>query len=589
MDELTREYEKLLARDENKLAAIKRRLQRTTILRFLSFIGIILSFIYLHSPWNYLLALLLVVIFLNLVHQFITKEKEKKLVTRLRDINQRELIALQHIYDQFEDGVEFTDIHHAYSYDLDFYGEGGLFQFINRTTTQLGKKKLADSLNNPITGTEELKNRQESLLELAQYTRWRQYLAAKGQNHDENDLKLLSEKYPGLKKQKLIRTFTTILPAISLLSILLFAFSIIPWGWVLIAVFTNITVLFSFRKEVQHAYYYFGNQSKILDSYRDLLLHIEKKKFESNELVLLQKQLFSQDKKASKVIEELMRKMAAFDYRANLAFALFAEPLLLWDLLCVLRLDTWYRKYSKDIIAWFEVIATFDAWSSFANLNHNHPQWPLPDIEKKTFCLSANGLGHPLINPKKRIGNNFSMKKEGQIEIITGANMAGKSTFLRTIGVNMILAMNGCRVCSTSFSLKPIRLYTNMRTTDNLQKDESYFFAELSRLQNMLNLIKSGEPHFIIIDEMLKGTNSIDKLNGSIALAEQLISLNTNGIVATHDLKLTELAGRYHNIRNSCFEVRLGDDNLIFDYKLREGVTQTMNASFLMKKMGIVP
>jgi DNA mismatch repair ATPase MutS len=181
------------------------------------------------------------------------------------------------------------------------------------------------------------------------------------------------------------------------------------------------------------------------------------------------------------------------------------------------------------------------------------------------------------------------MTGNGKIMIITGANMAGKSTFLRTIGVNMILAMNGCRVCATWMTLKPVDLFTDMRTTDSLQKEESYFFAELQRLQQMLSLINQGKSLFIIIDEMLKGTNSTDKLNGSKALIKKLLNMKANGVVATHDLNLTELAKSFpENIINKCFNVQLSGEKLIFDYKLHEGVTQTMNASFLMKQMGLI-
>jgi DNA mismatch repair ATPase MutS len=265
------------------------------------------------------------------------------------------------------------------------------------------------------------------------------------------------------------------------------------------------------------------------------------------------------------------------------------EFIFLWDLICVFQLNRWQQKYKDHIGRWFGAIYELDALSSLANLDHNHPEWALPLFERKEFCFSANDLAHPLINPKKRIGNDFRMNGEGKIVIITGANMAGKSTFLRTIGVNMILAMNGCRVCAGWLTMKPVKLFTNMRTTDNLRKEESYFFAELLRLQQMLNLVRQGVPLFIMIDEMLKGTNSKDKLSGSKALVEQLIHLRSNAVVATHDLNLTELAHIFQkNIINQCFEVQLSDEKLIFDYKLHDGITYTMNASFLMKKMGII-
>jgi DNA mismatch repair ATPase MutS len=231
-----------------------------------------------------------------------------------------------------------------------------------------------------------------------------------------------------------------------------------------------------------------------------------------------------------------------------------------------------------------------DALVSLANCNYNHPGWATPTVSSSEFHFSAENMGHPLIDEKRCVRNSFQLTNDEQIVIITGANMAGKSTFLRTIGINLILASNGCKVCADSFTFSPIRIYTNMRTTDNLMSDESYFYAELLRLQSMLNHIRSGEKLFVVIDEMLKGTNSTDKLNGSKELVHQLVALKTHGIVATHDLNLTELALIYPSaIKNHCFEVQLRSDELIFDYKLTEGVTRTMNATFLMKKMGIIP
>jgi DNA mismatch repair ATPase MutS len=231
-----------------------------------------------------------------------------------------------------------------------------------------------------------------------------------------------------------------------------------------------------------------------------------------------------------------------------------------------------------------------DALISFANLNYNHPDWAVPAVIDNGQSIHGEDLGHPLILNEKRIGNHFSFNDDEKVVIITGANMAGKSTFLRTLGVNLILASQGAKVCATLFSFAPVRLFTHMRTSDNLMKDESYFYAELLRLQHMLDLLRKGETLFIIIDEMLKGTNSIDKLNGSIELLKQLINHPTHCVVATHDLKLTELALDYPGIiKNQCFEVNLTSDELIFDYKLRDGVTSTMNATFLMRKMGIIP
>jgi DNA mismatch repair ATPase MutS len=321
-----------------------------------------------------------------------------------------------------------------------------------------------------------------------------------------------------------------------------------------------------------------------------MLLEIETGHFKSNYLIKQKEKLLRHGKTASAVTSELQKILNEFDYRQNFIVALVLNLIFLWDIRCIFRLFRWQQTYASILPVWFEVIAETDALASFANLNYNHPEWATPKVSNSIFLFKSEDLGHPLIDETRCITNSFQITNNEQIVLITGANMAGKSTFLRTVGVNLILASNGCNVCTESFEFSPVRVYTNMRTSDNLMNDESYFYAELLRLQTMLNLIRKGENLFVIVDEMLKGTNSTDKLNGSKELINQLISLKTHGIVATHDLGLTELAQKYPAaIKNQCFEVQLHDDELTFDYKLTDGVTRTMNATFLMKKMGIIP
>jgi DNA mismatch repair ATPase MutS len=321
-----------------------------------------------------------------------------------------------------------------------------------------------------------------------------------------------------------------------------------------------------------------------------MLLHLEKKSFQSSMLNELKEKLKSKGKSASTITAELQKHLNEFDFRQNILVGFFLNSVFLWDLRCFYKLYQWQLNYEDKLSGWFDVIAEIDALVSFANCNYNHPEWVMPILCDQGFYLNTVEMGHPLIDTSKCVRNTFQINNDLQIVIITGANMAGKSTFLRTVGVNLILAGNGCKVCAEKFEFSPIRIFTNMRTSDNLMNDESYFYAELLRLQTMLNLLRNGENLFVIIDEMLKGTNSIDKLNGSKELIHQLISLKTHGIVATHDLGLTELGQKYPTtISNKCFEVLLQSDELKFDYKLTDGVTRTMNATFLMKKMGIIP
>ena len=594
MQHLYQEYDQFLTHDTERLSEAKKSIRKLAFLRLSAFSGIILSLIFLPkiSPllaWGS--ALLLLILFFYGIKSFVLKEKEKKFYTCLIQINEDEQLALDEIFEQFDNGAEYTDPDHPYSFDLDLFGVGSLFQYLNRTTTAGGKRKLAAFLNYLFLDPDIIELRQKAILELSENTRWRQYFAAKGPGGHDQQLRFIEQSgnLMKLENPNSLKWIFTVFPSISILLLILCIFSVLPWAAFMLSGSVNLLILYTQHKKIDSFYQLFGNQTEILENYLELFRLAEQKQFHTELLKRIQESLCVEGKPASYAIAGLKQIMSRFEYRSNIIFILTGEFIFLWDLVCIYKLNLWRQKHQDHIAGWFEAIYELDALSSLANFDHNHPEWALPFFERTDFCFSANDLAHPLIKPAKRIGNDFRMNGEGKIVIITGANMAGKSTFLRTIGVNMILATNGCRVCAAWMTMKPVNLFTNMRTTDNLRKEESYFFAELQRLQQMLSLLLTGQPLFIIIDEMLKGTNSKDKLSGSKALIEKLIRLNANGVVATHDLNLTELAEIYpENIINSCFDVHLSPEKLIFDYKLRDGITHTMNASFLMKKMGII-
>lgn len=592
--ELIHEYEKFLNHDKKKFQETRKRIQLLSILRLIAFLAVVLSLIFFKTLGTWVAVLLIfvsTVLFFYWIKKFILKEKKKHLYSSLIEINKKELKAVDEDYSEFDGGAEFIDSNHSFSFDLDVFGEGSIFQFLNRTTTQLGKKGLAIKLQNPDTSVSSLKEKQEALLELAKYVRWRQFFAAKGKTHDEDDLKLLeslSSKI-GLPNEKMASIFIYSQPILSILLLLLCNLTSLPWGYFVVVLLINGGILTYFSSTIKNSYRIFGKQSKVLERYRELFILVEEKEFESNHLNELKQQLFKETKSASQTLRSLQKTMAEFDYRQNILVGFVLNALFIWDLKCVVKLHYWQLKNEKNIHHWFDVIAEFDALSSFANMNHNYQEWALPTFEETEFHYSANELAHPLIKSAKRVGNSFRLHGNGQLVIITGANMAGKSTFLRALGVNVVLALNACRVCASWMALKPVGVFSNMRTTDNLQNDESYFYAELLRLQKMLEKIRKGEELFILIDEMLKGTNSKDKLMGSRELVKQILSLGTSGVVATHDLDLTKMSEDYPDqIFNQCFDVKLEENDLTFDYKLSDGVTSTMNASFLMKRMGII-
>ena len=595
--ELLQKYQILANKYQSKCDSNKKRLKLISYARLISFLGIIPTYYYL-NPANGILALsasfLLLTAFLFLIKKSIQAEKQMFFYQYLAEINLDEISALKRNLSPFDPGNEFIDPHHDFSYDLDLFGNGSLFQFLNRTVTRSGKVRLASLLKESHRTSEEILNRQTAIQELAEDLTWRQHFMAIGKETEEqknhNQIDQTIRTSINLKSSKTIKRLLFTLPAITLILIGLNISGIVARSYYLIPVFSQWIIFLLYSKTISKFHRQFESQAKLLNRYSEMLQKIETKSFSSSYLTELKQKLTSNHKPASKITFELKKILSEFDYRQNILVGFVLNSLLLWDLRCISKLNDWQQRYGNELPHWFEVIAEIDALASLANCNYNHLEWAIPTVLPSGFLLKTIELGHPLIDEKRIVRNSFHLADQEQIAIITGANMAGKSTFLRTIGINLILASNGCKVCAQSFEFSPIRIFTNMRTSDNLMNDESYFYAELLRLQAMLNLLRDGESLFVIVDEMLKGTNSVDKLNGSKELISQLISLKTHGIVATHDLGLTELVEKYPlSIKNLCFEVQLHHDELIFDYKLTAGVTRTMNATFLMKKMGIIP
>ena len=593
--DLATKYESLALKYQSLSDQKKKQIKLISLGRFVSFVGIWPAYFYL-SPLSSLLAvvisLVLFATFLFLIKKFIQTEKQLMYYEQLGKINRNEISALNRDLSSFDPGNKFIDPHHDYSYDLDLFGIGSIFQFLNRTVTRQGKNQLATLLKQSLRPADEIRNRQYAIQELAEEFSWRQNFMAKGIETDgskDHYNESIDQKI-NLKSAHILNYLRRILPVLTLLLIGLSIAGIDPHSFYRLAILAQWIIFGIYMKTILKFHEKFERQGKLLSRYADMLRQIETINFKSSYLVTLKEKLLNQGKTASTITSELQKILEQFDYSKNLLVGFVLDSIFLWDIGCLVKLNKWQQNYAGILPQWFDVIAEMDALISLANCNYNHPQWVAPKVSQSEFTFNAKELGHPLINENRCISNSFQISNEEKIVIITGANMAGKSTFLRTVGVNLILASNGCNVCAESFEFSPVRVYTNMRTSDNLMNDESYFYAELLRLQSMLKMLRNGENMFVIVDEMLKGTNSIDKLNGSKELIHQLISLKTHGIVATHDLGLTDLVKIYPtSIKNECFEVQLNDDELKFDYKLTDGVTRTMNATFLMKKMGIIP
>jgi hypothetical protein len=383
------------------------------------------------------------------------------------------------------------------------------------------------------------------------------------------------------------RTVAILFPLVSFSSIALFAAGLIP-GYIFSFLFTCFLIIgFSFSSKITATH---QRLSRIVDEVSTLqsqLLQFEQLQPRSQQLVALQQQLL-QNGKATRQIQQLQQVLNWFDFRLNIVVFIFLNSFLLWDLQQVLALHKWRNKYSDAVGNWLQVLAEIEVYSTMANLTFNHPDWHFPVLTDDFFTLHTTDAGHPLIRPEKRVSSSFAMAGKGKVSIVTGSNMGGKSTFLRSTGINIVLAQAGAPVCAKQFTLSPVQLYSSMRIADNLAESTSTFYAELKKLKIIIEQVNQKNKVFILLDEILRGTNSLDRHTGSDALIRQLLRQEAVAIVATHDVELAALENTFPlQIANYYFDVQVAGEELYFDYTLKQGVCTSMNAYTLMKKIGI--
>ena len=554
----------------------------------------------LFSTWLFFLCVLLFIMTAVLHETIIGKNKFLK---NLETVNENELKLLRHEFPgSCFSGEEFTTPDHNYAVDLDIFGEKSLFQYINRGFTSMGRIRLSEWLLSPADKTG-ITQRQQAARELANKFDLRQTVAGHGllmQDSPEtlDSLYQLLEEPFNLLNNKRWLLFIHLWPLLTLGSIVLIFFNV-PWGIFLGFFLVQVLINKHFQKNVSRLYRLTYKSSKVLRAYSHIIKEIEKETVSSPKLNHLKQQLSANGLKASACIKKFSVILEWFDTR-NSSIHFLVNNTLFFDLHCQYRIEKWLKRAGAHVPRWFDVIGEFEALSSLAALHFNNPAWTWPEIiDGPSFVMDAVQLGHPLIPGQERVCSDLELNKDGDYRgsmlIVTGPNMAGKSTFLRTVGVNIVLAFAGAPVCASRFKISPAKLFSSMKTSDSLDKHLSLFYAELQRLKMILDAISRGEPVFFLIDEMLKGTNAIDRQKGAIALLKQLMHNRANGIVATHDLKLTQLDQpseweKYPegvNIVNCHFDGYIEDDRLLFDYKLKTGICESFNALVLMKKMGI--
>lgn len=573
--------------------SLKKKLATSSTLRLLLFLGISAGIYFFFGNIKGVLGVLLIGIplFLYLVSKHSDLQNQRDLVKKLIEINQIEITVINGDYFSLDEGNEFIDPSHFYSYDIDLFGRGSFFQYCNRTVTKEGKNELADILTKNEINAIEIK--QKGLKELAQIPKWRQHFSALASlvkvQHPAKDIIHWIHNYKAVFP-KHASYLPIIFSVISLVIILLVSFNFISAPVLIIWFFIGLGVSGIFFKRINVLYEESFKAKDTFRQYHKLLNEIENCDFSSEILIEKQRSIQTETIKASVIFAKFSKILDALDQRNNLLIAVLGNAFLLRDLQQANKIEKWISLYADKVEIWFEVISFFDAQNSLANFSFNHPTFCFPKIKKEEMIITASNLGHPLLKVAQRIDNDFTIKNQ-QFFIITGANMAGKSTFLRTVSLSIVMANIGLPVCSDSFLYSPIKLITSMRTSDSLADDESYFFSELKRLKFIVDTIDpdvSEEHYFIILDEILKGTNSTDKAIGSKKFVQKLVASKSTGIIATHDLSLCEIEKDLNQIKNYYFGAEIINDELFFDYKLKTGICKNMNASFLLKKMEIV-
>lgn len=589
-------YTERLSLTKGQLQQVKKQIFRISMLRLTLFIAGVAG-IYFFFSQTPLLIVCICLTFLPLfilvkIHNrfFIRKEW---LETQARII-QEELQALSGDYSSYEDGKEYVNPEHPYSFDLDIFGRRSLFQSINRTCTFFGKDRLAKWLQNHLHEKTSIEKRQEMVREISEHTLFREQfrvagLVHHGQSSDAEKIQAWSQSPAQYLHAGWVKAFIWGVPVIN--SLLLIT-SLIGWtSFSCLGLSFGIFLVLSFGiiKRATYIQETYGKQLKSLNGYARLIALAKAEDWKSAGMLELMERFNLNGQSPIQALQQLSKELDRLDLRNNQFLYVLLEGSIFFQLQEIVRIERWKARYGQHISKWLETVGELDALCSLGTFAYNHPQYTYPELTEKPFCFLATQMGHPLMPASQCVKNDATIPSRPFFLIITGANMAGKSTYLRTIGVNYLLACIGAPVCCERLKLYPNQLITSLRTSDSLSDNESYFFAELKRLKRIIDLLNQGQQLFIILDEILKGTNSMDKQKGSFDLIRQFMQLKANGIIATHDLLLGSLIKQFpEEIRNYCFEADIKENELTFSYKLREGVAQNMNACFLMKKMGII-
>jgi DNA mismatch repair ATPase MutS len=587
-------YIDLINKYTQEIEQLKKKYNSISFFRLISVLVFLFSgYYYINTQNNICIIFMLLsfILFLGLmkIHGKISSQKECK--ETLLTINKNEVSFLKKEKNPFNNGLEFNDFSHPYAYDLDIFGEHSLFQYINRTATFIGKKTLGKLLLHILPNKEIIDN-QIAVKELSQKINWRQEFMAYAKISNDNPsiyetlLKWSKTNSKPLSKANVIMAY--VLPVLFIVSTIAYKLTSNTqyFGYSTLLFLTNFLFLARFLKQIKLVLNETTNIDKIINQYSLILQAIENEAFESQKLVHLQQKLLFKEEKASVHLKRLSILFSKIDSINNVFGALFFNGTILFHFHAFKDLILWKNNNANALESWLDIIGEFEALNSLGNFSYNNKNFVFPKLNSN-YEISFSNLSHPLLSEKTRIGNEVSFQPQSFM-ILTGSNMSGKSTFLRSLGINMVLAGIGSPVCASHASIHPLPVLVSMRLSDSLSDSESYFFAEIKRLKLIMEALNS-ESSFVLLDEILRGTNSDDKRSGTIEVVKKVITNKAIGAIATHDIEVCLTTNDFPNLlTNKCFEVEIKNDELFFDYKLHDGICKNKSATFLMKKMGVI-
>ncbi len=527
-----------------------------------------------------------------LVYFDAAKSEQIKNHERLILINRHETDAMHQQLSAYDDGLMFSDPVHAYASDLDLFGQASIYQFLSRCHADQSKKLLAHHLLHPLS-VAQIREKQEAAKEMAGKTEWSQQFQSNAMANPisfqtEKRLRQWIEEPAGIFEKSYWKGLLVIYSLISLTILAFYISDLISLSGFLLALVCFLGVSSLISAKVHPTWILLSRIEPEMNALYEQLHAFENESFQTafnKEL----KNKISGSGAPSVTIRQFRGILKRFDFRLNLLVFFFLNTFILWDLQQMIALVAWKKKNKHMLAPWFKAIAEIEVIISISSLIRNKPGWCFPLINDRYFNLKANDLGHPLIPPGNIVLNSFALEGLGKVAIVTGSNMAGKSTFLRSLGTNLVLAFMGAPVCASEFEASGMHLLSSMRVADNLAENTSTFHAELKKLQFIIENVNRGEPVFILLDEVLRGTNSDDRHAGSRALIRQLISEKAVAVMATHDTGLarSESDRDPGSVITYHFDSQIKDGELYFDYRLRKGICESLNATLLMKKIGI--